>query len=89
MNIEKKQIDDLNIELSLSITKDDYSPIEKKKLNEQRKKAEFKGFRKGMVPMPMIQHVYGEQVLVDSVNDIIYEQLNKFINDNNNIRFFF
>ena len=82
MNIEKKQIDDLNIELSLSITKDDYAPIEKKKLNEQRKKAEFKGFRKGMVPMPMIQHVYGEQVLVDSVNDIIYEQLNKFINDN-------
>ncbi len=82
MNIEKKQIDDLNIELTMTIAKDDYAAAEKKKLNAHQRTAEFKGFRKGMVPMALIQHVYGEQALVDAVNDIISEQLNSFIKDN-------
>jgi trigger factor len=82
MNIEKKQIDALDMELTLSIGKDDYSPVEKKKLNEQRKTAEFKGFRKGMVPMSLIQHVYGEQILVSAVNEIISKELNDFIKEN-------
>ena len=46
MEITKKQIDDLNIELTLSIAKDDYADKKKKKLNDYRKKAEIKGFRK-------------------------------------------
>ena len=47
MKIEQNRIDDLNIELSLSVTKDDYSDSRKKRLNDYRKKAEIKGFRKG------------------------------------------
>ena len=41
MNIEKKQIDDLNIEVTLNIAAEDYAPIKKKKLNERRRTAEF------------------------------------------------
>ena len=81
MNIEKKQIDDLNIELTLNIAADDYAPIKKKKLNERRKTAEFKGFRKGMVPASLVERVYGEQCLGDAVNDIISEQLGKYIEE--------
>ena len=81
MNIEKKQIDDLNIELTLNIGAEDYSPIKKKKLNERRRTAEFKGFRKGMVPASLIERVYGEQCLVDAVNDIISEQLGKYMEE--------
>ena len=81
MNIEKKQIDDLNIELTLNIDAEDYAPIKKKKLNERRRTAEFKGFRKGMVPASLIERVYGEQCLGDAVNDIISEELGKFMEE--------
>ena len=81
MNIEKKQIDDLNIELTLNIDAEDYAPIKKKKLNERRRTAEFKGFRKGMVPASLIERVYGEQCLGDAVNDIISEELGKYMEE--------
>ena len=82
MNVTKNQIDDLNLEVVLDVAADDYAPIKKKKLAERRKTAEFKGFRKGMVPMSLIERVYGQNALVDAVNEIIGEQLDKFIKDN-------
>ena len=81
MNVTKNQIDDLNLELVLNVAAEDYAPIKKKKLNERRKTAEFKGFRKGMVPMSLVERVYGPNALVDAVNEIISEQLDKFIRE--------
>ena len=83
MKIEQNRIDDLNLELSLTVTKEDYAENKKKRLNEYRKKAEFKGFRKGMVPLSLVEKMYGGNALVDSVNDIIAEALNNFIKENN------
>ena len=82
MKIEQNRIDDLNIELTLSIAKDDYSEKRKKRLNEHKRTAEIKGFRKGMVPMGLIEKIYGQSCLVDAVNDLISESLNGFIKDN-------
>ncbi|MCM1502737.1 MAG: trigger factor [Bacteroidales bacterium] len=82
MEILKNAIDDLNLELTLSIVKEDYADKKKKKLSDYRKKAEIKGFRKGMVPMSLIEKMYGQSALVDSVNDIISESLNNYINEN-------
>ncbi len=81
MNTIKNQIDELNYQVTLEISKDDYAAAEKKRLAEVRKKADFKGFRKGNVPMSLIQRYYGEQVLVEAVNEVISEGLNKFIQD--------
>ncbi|MBQ6821410.1 MAG: trigger factor family protein, partial [Bacteroidales bacterium] len=64
MNLTKKQIDDLNLELTLEIAPEDYQEAVRKKLAERRRTAEFKGFRKGMVPASLIKRVYGEQALV-------------------------
>lgn len=82
MNLTKKQIDDLNIELTLEIAPEDYAEEVKKKLSERRRNAEFKGFRKGMVPASLIKRVYGEQALADAVNDVITTSLDKYISDN-------
>ena len=82
MNIKEKKIDALNRELTLEIAAADYAENEKKKLSECRRKADFKGFRKGMVPMSMIQRVYGEQCLAEAVNEVISTQLDKYITDN-------
>ena len=83
MKIEQNRIDDLNLELNLTVSKEDYADNKKKRLSEYRKKAEFKGFRKGMVPMSLVEKMYGQNALVDSVNDVIAEALNNFIKENN------
>ncbi len=82
MNLTKKQIDDLNLELTIEIAPEDYAEEVKKKLAERRRTAEFKGFRKGMVPASLIKRVYGEQVLVDAVNEVITTSLDNYIKDN-------
>ena len=83
MNIVENRIDDLNLELTLSIAKDDYAESMKKKLADFRKKADIKGFRKGMVPMSLVEKMYGQNALVDAVNDVISEGLNNYIHENN------
>ena len=83
MKIEQNRIDDLNLELTLAVTSEDYADSRKKKLNDYRKKAEIKGFRKGMVPMSLVEKMYGQSALVDSVNDVVAEGLNNFIRENN------
>ena len=42
MKIEQNRIDDLNIELALTVAKEDYSESKKKRLSEYRKKAEIR-----------------------------------------------
>lgn len=82
MKLEKNQIDALNLQVTLNISKEDYAEAEKKTLNERKRSAEFKGFRKGMAPMSLIQKYYGEQALLESVNKVISASLNDFIKDN-------
>ena len=82
MKIEQNRIDDLNLELTLAVTSEDYADSRKKKLNDYRKKAEIKGFRKGMVPMSLVEKMYGQSALVDSVNDVVAAGLNNFIQEN-------
>ncbi len=83
MKLTKNVIDDLNLEVSLSIEASDYAEGKKKKLTDIRRRAEIKGFRKGMVPISLIEKMYGNSALVDAVNDVISEQLNSFIKDEN------
>lgn len=83
MKIEQNRIDDLNFELTLTVAAEDYAESRKKRLAEFRKKAEIKGFRKGMVPMSLVEKMYGQNALVDAVNDVISEGLNNYIHENN------
>ena len=83
MKIEQNRIDELNLELTLSVANEDYAESKRKKLNDYRRKAEIRGFRKGMVPMSLVEKMYGQSALVDSVNDVISEGLNNFIHENN------
>ena len=82
MEIKAKKSDSLNIELTIKVAAADYAEGEKKKLNERRRNAEFKGFRKGMVPASLIKKVYGGECLADAVNDVLGEQIQKYIEDN-------
>lgn len=82
MKITKKQIDELNIELTIALQGEDYAEQEKKRLSVYRRNADLKGFRRGMAPLSLISRLYGDQALYDVVNASVSEQLDKFIKDN-------
>lgn len=83
MNIVKNQIDELNIQLTVTVAHDDYAEAENKELQRCKRTAEFKGFRKGMVPMSLIERVYGERVLGEVVNKVLSDAINNFVKENN------
>ena len=81
MNITKNQTDALNYQVDIEIAAADYADALKKRLNEYRRRADIKGFRKGMAPMSLIQRLYGDQSLYEAVNRLVSEQLDTFIRD--------
>ena len=81
MNITKKDIDSLNAVVTVEIKKDDYSGKVASVLNNYRKTANIPGFRKGHVPMGMVQKQYGKAVLVEEVNKLLQDALNKYLTE--------
>ncbi|MET6991477.1 trigger factor [Sediminicola arcticus] len=81
MNITKEQIDELNAVVKVAITKDDYNDKVENILKDYRKQANIPGFRKGQVPMGLIKKQYGKAVLVDEVNKLLQDNLNKYLTE--------
>lgn len=79
MNITKENIDALNAVVKVEIVAEDYQENVAKILSDYRKKANIPGFRKGHVPMGMIKKQYGKSVLIDEVNKLLQDNLNKFL----------
>lgn len=82
MKVTKKQVDDLNLTLNIKLAKEDWAEPKKKKLNEFRRTAELKGFRKGMAPASLVEKLYGGQALADVINTLVSDALTKYIDDN-------
>ena len=83
MNVSLINNDSVRGIIKLEIVKSDYEGAIEKELRHLRQKANYPGFRKGMVPMNMIKKMYGKHVLVDEVNKIVGENLFKYIRENN------
>ena len=81
MNITKKDIDKLNAVVTVEISKDDYAAKVKSILDNYRKTANIPGFRKGHVPMGMVQKQYGKAVLLEEVNKLLQDTLHKFLTE--------
>ena len=81
MNITKENIDALNAVVKVDIVADDYQAKVTGLLADYRKKADVPGFRKGHVPMGMIKKKYGKSIMIDEVNKLLQESLNKFLAD--------
>ena len=79
MKVSKTQPDALNYQVNIEIAAADYAEPLRKRLNEYKRKADIKGFRRGMAPLSLIQRMYGDQALYESVNGLVSDQLNEFI----------
>ena len=81
MNITRENVDALNAVVKVDIAKEDYSNKVEKILTDYRKTANIPGFRKGHVPMGMVKKQYGKAVLVDEVNKLLQDALNKYLTE--------
>ena len=79
MKITKEDIDALNSVVKIDITANDYQEKVDTQLNDYRRKANIPGFRKGHVPMSLVKKQYGRSVMIDEVNKLLQESLNKFL----------
>ena len=79
MNITRQNIDELNANLKLQVSKADYEERVSTKLNEYRKKANMPGFRPGKVPASLINKMYGKAILVEEINKLVSESINEYI----------
>ena len=82
MNIERKNIDEVNIVLTMQVEKADYQENVEKALKEYRKRANMPGFRPGQVPIALVKKMYGKSAAADELNKVIYDSLQKYIADN-------
>ena len=81
MDITRENIDALNAVVKVDIIADDYQPKVDKILVDYRKKADIPGFRKGHVPMGMIKKQYEKSVMIDEVNKLLQDSLNKYLTE--------
>lgn len=79
MNITKTNVDELNAVVTVPVSKEDYSGKVQKVLADYRKNASIPGFRKGAVPMSLIQKQYGKAILLEEVNKVLQEKLNNYL----------
>lgn len=81
MNITKESIDALNAVVKIEISEIDYQEKVAAVLKDYTKKADIPGFRKGHVPLGMVKKQYGKSVMIDEVNKLIQDSLNKFLTE--------
>jgi trigger factor len=79
MNITRNNVDALNAIVTVEVAKNDYAEKVNKVLADYRKNAAIKGFRKGTVPMSLIQKQYGKAILLEEVNKLLQDNLNRYL----------
>lgn len=82
MNITQDKIDNLNAVLTVKINPDDYTTRVEKAIKDQAKKAKIPGFRPGMVPPSHIKRMYGKEILVKEINELLNDTLSNYITEN-------
>lgn len=83
MQITQEKIDQLRSKVRVSLKKEDYEPKVKKQIKTLAKQVQIKGFRPGMVPLDMVKKMYGNSVLAEELNNILNDEVYKYLNDNN------
>lgn len=83
MNIVQENIDQLNAVLKVQLTPEDYKPRVDEAIRKYKKKFSMPGFRPGHVPENIVRKMYGKSVLVDELNRLVADSVDRFISDNN------
>lgn len=79
MNISTENIDSLNAVIKIELTAADYQTQVNTKLAKHRKTTDMPGFRKGKVPMGVINKRFAIPVKIEEINRLLSDSLTKYI----------
>ncbi len=82
MDITKKELDELNTEVTIELAPEDYEKQVTDILKDYRKRVTMPGFRPGKVPFGMVKKMYGKSVLAEELNKILSQKLHDYITEN-------
>jgi len=82
MNVTLDKVNATDGKLSVSIEEADYHDKATAELKKIRKDANIPGFRKGAVPMSIVEKRFRKQVTSDVINREVYDAVVKYLTDN-------
>lgn len=82
MKVTFENPDKVNGLMTLTVEGADYTEKVEKQLKDYRKRANIPGFRPGQVPMGMVRRQYGNAVKVDVINNLLGEEIYKYVREN-------
>lgn len=68
MEITTKKVDDLNVNIAITLQPADYESDYNNALKAYRKQVKMPGFRPGNVPMGLVKKMYGKSLLAEELN---------------------
>jgi trigger factor len=83
MQITKEETGTLTASIRLLVGKEDYEDKVIKTLKDYQHKTNMPGFRPGKVPFGLVSKMYRKDVLLDEMNHLLSENLQKYIEENN------
>ncbi len=86
-NVIREDVDQLNVNFTVSITKSDFEPKFKKALKDYSKKATLKGFRKGQTPISFVKKLYGKPIFADVISNLLQTEIESFLKDMKTVGF--
>lgn len=82
MKVTFENPDKVNGLMTLTVEEADYTEKVEKQLKDYRKRANIPGVRPGQVPMGMVRRQYGNAVKVDVINNLLGEEIYKYVREN-------
>ena len=82
MKVTFENPDKVNGLMTLTVEEADFNEKVEKQLKDYRKRANIPGFRPGQVPMGMVRRQYGAAVKVDVINNVLGEEIYKYVREN-------
>jgi trigger factor len=79
LEIKQEKTGELTGKLTVVIAPEDYRDQVNTVLKDYAKKANIKGFRKGMVPTSIVRKMFGKGVIFEELNKIVGKALNEYV----------
>ncbi len=80
-HITRTELDAQHIKLDVTLAPEDYIGRFDKEIKSVARNMQMKGFRPGKAPATLVKKMYGNSVLLDTVQDILVDELNAYIED--------
>ncbi|MGB3851798.1 MAG: trigger factor [Tunicatimonas sp.] len=69
--------------IKITLLEEDYQPQVEEKVKAYRRQVNLKGFRPGKVPVGLIKRMYGKDIKIEQINELLARTIPQYIQENN------